>query len=190
MPVAMAFGSLWIPVVVSAVAVFLVSSVLHMALTYHKGDYKKLSKEDDVRAVLGKDAPAPGVYVLPYCTGPKQMQEPAMKEKYEKGPVAIITVLRSGLPQMPKILGLWFLFSLFVSFTAGYVARHTLQPGSDALLVMRITGAVAFAAYGMSNIIDSIWKGQPWSNTARALFDGFVYAVTTGVTFRLLWPAA
>ena len=190
MPVAMAFGSLWLPVVVSAVAVFVVSSVLHMALTYHRADYRKLPNEDDVGAALGKDKPAPGIYVLPYCAGPKEMQEPAMKAKYEKGPVAIITVLQSGLPQMPKLLGLWFLFSLLVSFTAGYVARHTLQPGSDAMLVMRITGTVAFSGYGMSNLIDSIWKGQPWSNTVRGLLDALVYAVTTGLTFRLLWPAA
>jgi len=74
--------------------------------------------------------------------------------------------------------------------TAAYVARHTLQPGADGLLVMRITGSVAFAAYGVSHLSDSIWKGQPWSNTARALIDAVIYALLTGLTFRLLWPAA
>jgi hypothetical protein len=49
---------------------------------------------------------------------------------------------------------------------------------------------VAFAGYGLAHLSDSIWKGQPWSNTIRALIDGLIYCLLTGLTFRLLWPAA
>lgn len=186
----MPFGSLWIPVIVSAVAVFLGSSIVHMALKYHKADYRKLPGEDAVRDALGKADPAPGVYMTPWCGDMKEMKDPAMLAKFEKGPVALLTVYPKGAPSMPKHLTLWFLFSLFVSFTAAYIARHTLQPGADGLLVMRITGTVAFAAYGLSHVSDSIWKGQPWSNTLRALLDAVIYSVLTGLVFRLLWPAA
>jgi hypothetical protein len=55
---------------------------------------------------------------------------------------------------------------------------------------MRVTGTVAFAAYGVSHISDSIWKGQPWSNTVRALIDAALYALLTAVVFRVMWPAA
>lgn len=34
------------------------------------------------------------------------------------------------------------------------------------------------------------WKGQPWADTVRAIVDGAIYAPLTGLTFRLLWPAA
>jgi hypothetical protein len=186
----MLFGSLWLPVLVSAVAVFVASSILHMALKYHKADYKSLANENAVRDALAKGAPAPGVYVTPHCADMKQMQEPAMKEKYDKGPVAILTVLPKGVPVMPRLLGLWFGLNVLVSFTAGYVARHTLRPGADGMLVMQVTGTVAFAAYALSHVSDSIWKGQPWSNTLRALLDGAIYAVVTGLTFRLMWPSA
>ena len=54
----------------------------------------------------------------------------------------------------------------------------------------RDPGTVAFAAYGLTNVLDSIWKGQPWSNTGRSLVDGAVYSVVTGATFCLLWPKA
>jgi hypothetical protein len=128
--------------------------------------------------------------VTPHCADMKEMKEPAMKEKYEKGPVALITVYPKGVPAMPKLLTLWFLFSLFVSFVAAYVARHTLQPGADPLLVMRITGTVAFAGYGVSHLSNSIWGGMPWSNTLRALLDAAIYAVLTGLTFCWLWPSA
>ena len=185
----MPFGSLWIPVVVSAVVVFLASSVVHMLLKYHKADYRGLPQEEAVREALGKTDLAPGVYVTPYCSDMKKMEEPAMKEKYAKGPVALITLLPKGVPAMPKYLTLWFFFSLFVSFVAAYVARHTLQPGADGLLVMRITGSVAFAAYGVSHLSDSIWMGKPWSNTIRALIDAVIYALLTGLTFMVLWPS-
>ena len=186
----MPFGSLWIPVIVSAVVVFLGSSILHMVLKYHRADHRGLPSEDTVREALGKAGAAPGVYVTPYCEDMKQMQDPAIKAKYEKGPVAIITMYPNGMIALPKLLGLWFAFSLLVSFVAAYVARITLMPGMDGMLVMRVTGTVAFAAYGLSHVSDSIWKGQPWSNTARALLDSVIYAVLTGLTFRLLWPGA
>lgn len=186
----MPFGSLWLPVIVSAIVVFVASSILHMALKYHKADYKALPNESAVREALAKGNLAPGVYVTPHCADMGQMKQPAMREAYEKGPVAMLAVLPKGMPMMPRLLGLWFAFSLLVSFTAAYVARHTLHPGDDGMLVMRITGTVAFAAYALSHVSDSIWKGQPWSNTVRALVDGAIYALLTGITFRLLWPAA
>jgi hypothetical protein len=186
----MPLGSLWLPGLLSAVAVFVVSSILHMALKYHRADYKQLPNEDAVRDALGKGTLAPGLYQVPYCVDAKSMQDPAHKAKYEKGPVAIITVVPNGVPVLPKYLGQWFLFSLFISFVAAYVARHTLHPGDDGILVMRITGAVAFSAYGLTNVLDSIWKGQPWSNTGRALIDGAIYSVVTGAVFCLLWPKA
>ncbi len=186
----MPFGSLWLPVVLSAVVVFVASSIIHMALKYHKADIRPLPNEDTVREAIAKGNPSPGLYFTPYCMDHKQMKEPALKEKLEKGPVAIITIIPKGAPIMPKLLGLWFGFSLLVSFVAGYVARHTLHPGDDGMLVMRITGTVAFAGYALSHVSDSIWKGQPWGNTARAILDGAIYAVLTGLIFCLLWPSA
>ena len=184
----MPFGSLWLPVLVSAVVVFIGSSIIHMVLKYHKADMKGLPSENAVREALGKAGAAPGVYVTPYCEDMKQMQDPAIKAKYEKGPVAIITMYPNGMFSLPKLLGLWFAFNILVSFVTAYVARMTLMPGMDGMLVMRVTGTVAFAAYGLSHVSDSIWKGQPWSNTARALLDSVIYAVLTGITFRMLWP--
>ena len=41
-------ADLWLPIVLSAVLVFVVSSILHMVIPIHKGDYKKLPGEDQV----------------------------------------------------------------------------------------------------------------------------------------------
>jgi len=186
----MPFGSLWLPVIVSAVVVFVASSIVHMVLKYHKADMKSLPNEDAVREALAKGNLAPGTYHTPYCADHKAMNDPAIKAKFEKGPVAMITVHPKGTPVLPKYLALWFGFSVLVSFVAAYVARHTLHPGDDGMLVMQITGTVAFAGYALSHVSDSIWKGQPWPNTARAFLDGAIYAVLTGLVFRLMWPSA
>src|SRR5260221_6755144 len=186
----MPFGSLWIPVVVSTVVVFVGSSILHMALKYHRADYKVLPNEDAVREALGKGSLAPGLYQLPYCPDSKSMQDDAHKAKYVKGPVGIITIIPNGVPNLGKYLGQWFVFSFVVSFIAAYVARHTLHPGEAPMQVVRITRSVAIVGYELTNVLDSIWKGQPWSNTGRSLIDGAIYAVATGATFCLLWPKA
>lgn len=186
----MPFGSLWLPVVASAVAVWLVSAVLHMVLKYHRADYKQLADEAGLAPALRKAAPAPGVYVMPYCAEMSQMKDPAFQKKYEEGPVALITVMRSAMPNMGKSLGQWFLFCFLVSFTVGYVARHALGFDTDLLTVMRITGTVAFVGYGYGRFQDSIWHGIPWSNSLRGLVDAAVYALVTGLVFRFLWPEA
>jgi len=186
----MPFGSLWLQVIVSAVVVFMASSILHMALKYHKADHKRLPNEDAVREAIARVNPSPGIYFTPYCADMKQMKDPAIVEKFEKGPVAMLTIYPKGAPMLPKHLVLWFGFCMLVSFVAAYVARHTLHPGDDGMLVMQITGTVAFAAYGVAQLHDSIWKGQPWVNTLRFVVDGAIYALLTGLTFRLMWPGA
>ena len=186
----MPFGSLWLPVVVSAVVVFFGSWLLHMILKYHKADFRPLPGEDAVRDALARANPSPGVYMTPHCSDHKQMQEPAMREKFEKGPVAIMTVYPKGMPNMGMHLGLWFGFTLVVSFLACWVVRHSMHAGDDATRAGTLAAVVAFGAYGASHISDSIWKGQPWANTIRALIDGVIYAGLTGATFCLLFPGA
>ena len=45
-----ALADLWLPILVSGVVVFVVSSVIHMLIPIHRGDYAKLPGEDAVRA--------------------------------------------------------------------------------------------------------------------------------------------
>ena len=43
-------GALWLPIVLSALLVFVVSAIIHMVLKYHNRDYKQLPNEVAVRA--------------------------------------------------------------------------------------------------------------------------------------------
>ena len=184
----MPIGSLWLPVIASAVAVWLVSSILHMVLKYHRADYKQLPGEEAIAAAIRQVGPGPGLYVFPHVE-PSQMKDPAVRKRYEDGPVGMLTLMRNGQPAMGKYLLLWLLFCLLVSFVTAYLARHTLTPGTDGLTVLRITGTVAFVAYGFGYFQDAIWKAVPWPNCLRGLIDALIYGLVTGVIFRLLWPA-
>jgi len=185
----MPFGSLWLPVIASAVAVWLLSAILHMVLKYHRADYRPLPDESSVAAAIRQVGPGPGLYILPHVADPSQMKDPAVRKRYEDGPVALLTVMRNGPPGLGKYLVQWFLLCLLISFVTAYVARHTLSSGTDGVTVLRVTGTIAFAAYGLGYIQDSIWKAIPWSNSLRGLLDAAIYGLVTGWIFRLLWPA-
>ena len=73
--------SLWLPIVLSAVFVFLVSWVTHMLLTYHRSDYAKLPDEDAIMAAMREAGVQPGNYFTPWGDGPKDMANPEWQEK-------------------------------------------------------------------------------------------------------------
>lgn len=179
---------LWMPIVLSAVFVFVVSAILHMALKYHQADYKAIPNEGSVLAELGKAGLPPGYYNFPHFDSMKEMGTEEGQEKLRRGPVGTLTLLPNRPINMGKLLGLWFVYILIVSLFVGYLAGRTLASGADYLTVFRFAGAAAFLAYGVGQLVDSIWKGMPWSNTLRATADGLVYSLVTAGTFGWLWP--
>ncbi len=118
--------SLWLPILVSAVVVFVASSVLHMLLPYHRKDFRKLPNEDAAREAIGKLNIPPGDYMLPCGDGPKAMKDPVFIEKLTKGPVAIMTVMQPGPPSMGKNLVQWFIYCLVVGVLAAYITGHAV----------------------------------------------------------------
>jgi len=181
-------GSLWLPILVSAVLVFAVSAIIHMVLKYHSSDYKALPNEDAVRAAIRAGNPAPAQYVMPYCGDMKDMEKPEMKQKYAEGPVAVMNLMRPGKPNMGTYLTQWFAFILCVSLFIGYVAAHTIPAGTAYLEVFRVVGAVGFLVYGIGQMPESIWMGKPWRITWKNVLDGLVYGLVTAGTFGWLWP--
>lgn len=180
--------SLWLPILLSAVFVFIVSAVIHMLLPYHRSDYGRVPDEDKVMASLGEFQIPPGDYVMPYAGGPGAMKSPEYQEKMNRGPVIVMTVMRNGPPPMAKNLALWFIFSVVVSIFAGYIAGRALAPGAEYLSVFRFTGATAFIAYSVALWQQSIWYKRSWATTFKWTFDGLIYAFVTAGAFGWLWP--
>ncbi len=183
-----ALSGLWLPIVLSAVAVFIVSAIVHMALPTHKKDYAKLPDEDRVMEALRAAGVKPGAYMFPFCSSGNDFKDPAVQAKFEKGPVGIAMIMPSGTPAMGPRLALWFVYCLAVSFFSAYLAGRLLPPAANYLTVFRVVGTVAFMAYGVGQGSDSIWKAQPWSTTIKNVFDGLVYGLVTAGMFGWLWP--
>lgn len=184
-------SSLAVPILLAAVFVFLASAILHMLLTaWHKGDLSKVPDEARVMDALRPFNLPPGNYMMPTAYGMAAMKDPAFIEKMTKGPVAFMTIRRSGPPSMGKELTLWFVFNVIVSIFAAYVASRALGYGAHYLDVFRFAGTTAFAAYGLGLMQESIWWGRNWTATIKSMIDGLVYAGLTGGTLGWLWPAA
>ena len=181
--------SLWLPILLAAVIVFVVSSVIHMFLGYHAGDYAKLPAEDEVMDALRKFSIPPGEYVMPRAGGMDVMKSPQYVAKANQGPVAFMTVLPNGIPGMGKNLVLWFLYSVVVGVFAAYISGRALAPGAHYLEVFRFAGCTAFVGYTVAGWQNSIWYNKAWSTTFKNTFDGLVYALLTAGTFGWLWPS-
>jgi hypothetical protein len=181
-------GTLVLPIVLSAVLVFVLSSLIHMVLGYHASDYARLPDEDSLRAAIRQADPAPKQYVFPYASSAADMKSPEYQRKLAEGPVGVLTIRPSGETGMGKALGIWFLYALLVSALVAYVASATLPRGTDYLKVFQVVGASTWIAYSLGQMPASIWMGKPWSITIKEILDGLLYGLGTAGIFGWLWP--
>jgi len=180
--------ALWLPILLSAVLVFVVSSLIHMASPWHKGDYPKLSSEDRVMDALRPLAIPPGDYMMPRPSSREEMRSPQFLEKFKKGPVLMLTVWPGGSMSMRNQLVQWFLYALVVGCFAAYVAGRALPTGAPALQVFRFAGVTAFVGYALALWQMSIWYRRSWTTTIKTTVDGLIYALLTAGAFAWLWP--
>jgi hypothetical protein len=183
-----AWSDLFLPIALSTVFVFFASSIVHMVLKWHNPDYHKLSNEDEVRAVIRKGAPQPGEYVIPMCKDAKDMQDPAMVQKFAEGPNLSMWIRKPGKVELGPFLMKWVVYTLVVSCLCAYFARFTVGANADYMRVFHVVGMAAWLAYSWQGPADSIWKGKPWISTFRYMIDGLFYALVTAGTFGWLWP--
>lgn len=180
--------ALWLPILLSAVLVFVASSVIHMALPWHKSDYRKVPDEKSLMDAVRPLRVPPGDYMVPRPSNMKEMGTPEFTEKLNAGPVMVVTMLPNGPMSMRRNLSQWFLYSVVVGFFAAYVAAAALAPGAAYPRVFQIVGTTAFAGYSLALWQMSIWYGRSWSTTLKSTIDGLIYALLTAGVFGWLWP--
>jgi len=183
-----ALSALLVPIVLSAVIVFVASSIIHMVLPWHKSDYPKLPNEDRVRAALRSLAIPPGDYMIPRASSMQDMKSPEFLAKMSEGPVMIVTVVPNGPWTMGKNLAQWFVYSVAVGVFAAYVAGTALPPGAPYLRVFQLVGVSAFMGYALALWQLSIWYRRDWTTTIKSNVDGLIYGLLTAGTFGWLWP--
>src|SRR5678815_2863099 len=101
------FIELWLPTILSTVAVFILSSIIHMVVPWHKNDYAKFPDEAGVLDALRGFNLAPGEYMAPRPTSRSDMGSPEFAEKVKRGPLVILNIASGDSVSMAKPLILW-----------------------------------------------------------------------------------
>jgi hypothetical protein len=180
--------ALWLPILLSAIMVFVASSILHMVVRWHRSDYPKLPEEDRFTEAVRALSIPPGDYMVPGAASTEEMKSPAFSEKLKKGPVMVMTVLPNGPFSMASNLAQWFVYILIVSVFCAYVAGRAVPPHAPYLHVFRFAGVAGFLAYSVALWPLSIWLKRSWIITIKSTIDGLIYALLTAGTFGWLWP--
>jgi len=181
--------ALWLPVLVSALFVFVASSIIHMVLALHRNDFRKVPDEDRLLDAFRTVHLRTGDYCMPFAESPKALKDPAFLDKLRRGPTVFMTVLPGRELAMGGQLAHWFVFSVVVSVFAGYIAGAALPAGAEYLQVFRFVGTTAFVGYTMGFYPQSIWYKRPWVLQLKNTFDGLVYGLLTAGVFGWLWPS-
>lgn len=182
--------ALVIPILISAVVVFIASSIIHMVLPYHRTDVRKvpLQQENDILETLRRLNLPPGDYAAPHAGSAAAMKDPEFVAKMRKGPLVFLTLAPGAVPSLGTSLSLWFIYIVVVTVFAAYITSRAAGPGTDYLTVFRFVGTTAFMGFSLALLHESIWYKRSWSRTFKSIFDGLVYALLTAGVFGWLWP--
>jgi hypothetical protein len=146
-------ASLILPILLSAVALFLLSFLSWMIVQLHKDDWKKLANED---AYMATAASTPvGSYMFPCAMSMAEMKTEEFQKKYDAGPRGIVTILPKA--NMGQNLGLTFLYFLVVSFLLAYLGTIALPRGADFLAVFRFIATAGLMTFLSAIVLHAIW---------------------------------
>ena len=154
-------GLLLLPIILSAVAVFIISAIVHMGPLWHRNDHARLPDEDAVLDALRPFAIPPDDYMAPHAIGADGMRAAGFMEKRKRGPAFLMTVMPSGFA-MGKYLGQWIVWNLIVAIVVACIAGHIVPPGGNHHAVFHYTAALTFLSYAMGTVPMSIWFHRRW----------------------------
>ncbi len=179
--------SLWLPILIASVLVYIVAVFLYMATPLHSRDFAKLRNEDAVMDVLRAQGVTQGQYMFPGAESNKDWSSPEWIEKADRGPVGLLFVHASGIGMLKQLV-FQGIFVLVISTMAGYMGSASLPRGAEYLEVFQVVGTAAFLAHSAGHFVHAIWFGFSWKITWLRALEGLLYGVLTAGIFGWLWP--
>jgi hypothetical protein len=188
-------ASLWLPIVVSAVAVWITSALFWMLINHHDGDYVALPADTEIDLVtkLRSGGVAAGAYLFPHvrnCGGDKKAQQ----AKFMEGPCGTLTVFRKpdgaqmGRNMLLSVL-VYFIIAVFIAYLAALALPTVKGDGSASFKrVFQFCATAGVVAYAFAPTVNGIWFGQSTRALLLTVVDGIVYGLVTGAVFGWLWP--
>lgn len=181
---------LWLPILLSSVAVWFVSMIASMALPHHKQDFIGLSDENGFMDDLRKRGIKPGNYVFPDFRGREAMKSEKVEKALNEGPVGHLSVWKTPLTMGDKMAATFIVY-LVVSTLIAYLTRVALPPlpgPAPFAKVFQIAATAGILAYCFSFIPSAIWWGSYKRTIVANVIDGVIYAAITGAIFAWRWP--
>lgn len=178
---------LWLPILISAAVVWVVSAIVWMALPHHKNDFIALADENSFIDFLRKSGIKPGNYVFPDFRGREAMKSEKTCKALEAGPVGHLSVWQTPLTMGGKMFGTFIVYLIVNTFIA-YLAAVTLPKPAEFARVFQVVGTAGIIAYSFSFIPNMIWFGAYRRTIVAGIIDGIVYGLITGAIFAWRWP--
>jgi hypothetical protein len=179
----------WLPILVSAAAVWVASAIAWMAIGHHKEDFKGLPNEQAFRDFVKSSGVGAGNFGFPHFADKKECHTPEGKAKWASGPVGTLTVW--GKISMGRNMALTFIVYLVVSYVIAYLLGSSgIRHGTEFMQVFKIAGTAGILAYCFAGIPNAIWFGAYPRTIALNIIDGIVYGLITRRHLRLALAGA
>jgi hypothetical protein len=181
--------ALWLPILLSAAAVWVVSTIFGMPFLHHKNDWIGLgpAHENAFTEFLRKSGIKPGNYLFPDFRTREAMESEKVKKALEQGPVGHLSLWRPPLGMGGKLAGCFVVY-LVASTLIAYLASVTLPATAGFAKVFQVVGTAGVLAYSFSFIPNAVWFGAYRRTIVMSVIDGVVFGVMTGVIFAWRWP--
>eukprot|EP00697_Spironema_sp_BW2_P006865 gnl/Spiro4/21038_TR10264_c0_g1_i1.p1 gnl/Spiro4/21038_TR10264_c0_g1~~gnl/Spiro4/21038_TR10264_c0_g1_i1.p1 ORF type:complete len:211 (-),score=70.16 gnl/Spiro4/21038_TR10264_c0_g1_i1:51-647(-) len=168
-----------LPVLLSAVFVFIASCLLHVVFPHHRHDYQKLPDEDSVSQALVHQRVQPGQYFLPHCGSDPGNKE--WQERVARLPSCFLWVAAPGSHVQLQTFISSFLFnvlvSAFVAFVLSLARPATLCDGAV------LAAVVAAGFYSLAFWWDVVWTARAVVPVLLDHLDAVVYGAATALAF-------
>lgn len=198
--------SLWLPILLSAAAVWIVSTIFGMPFLHHKNDWIGLPTappgggggggEDAFMEFIRKSGIKPGNYLFPDFRTREAMESEKVGKALKEGPVGHLSLWQPPLSMGGK-LAATFIVHLVVCTLIAYLASVALPPvpktaggegGWGFAKVFQVVGTAGILAYSFSFIPSAVWFGAYKRTIVAGIIDGIVYGAITGAIFAWRWP--
>ena len=180
---------LWLPILLSAAAVWLISLVFGMALPHHKQDWIGLSDEDGLMDFIRRNGIKPGNYLFPDFRTREALKSAKVEKALNEGPVGHLSVWRTPVTMGDKMVGA-FIVHLVVATLIAYLTRIALPGAAPFAKVFQIAGTAGILAYSFSFIPNALWFGAYKRTIVASIIDGIICGLVIGAIFAWRWQHA
>jgi hypothetical protein len=179
--------TLWLPILLSAAAIWVISTIVGMALPHHKQDWIGIPDEDGFMDYIRRSGIKPGNYLFPDFRSREALKSEKVETALKEGPVGHLSVWKTPVTMGGKMAATFIVY-LVVSTLIAYLTRVALPGAADFARVFQIAGTAGILAYCFSFIPNAVWFGSYKRTIIASVIDGIFFGLVTGAIFAWRWP--